>query len=52
MNKNNHIKELESAITRIANEPTKNWIHKISKSIKVKKIKRKIEDLKKRHHGN
>lgn len=48
MNTRHHIEELQRAIEHIKSEPTKNWLHKISKSIKVQKIRRKINELKKR----
>lgn len=51
MNTQHHIEELERAIDHIKNEPVKNWLHKISKSIKVRKIQKKIDDLKKKQHG-
>lgn len=47
MNKENHIQELEHAIDHIKNEPVKGWLHKLAKSIKVRKIQRKIDSLKK-----
>jgi hypothetical protein len=47
MNKEHHIKELEMAIEHIKNEPIKSWVHKVAKAIKVRKIERKIQSLKK-----
>lgn len=47
MNTQHHIEELERAIEHIKKEPIKSWIHKISKSIKVRKIRKKIDSLKK-----
>ena len=47
MNKEHHIQELEMAIEHIKKEPVKGWIHKMSKSIKIRKIERKIQSLKK-----
>lgn len=47
MNIQHHIEELNHAIEKIKNEPVKGWIHKIAKSIKVRKIQRKIDSLKK-----
>ncbi len=47
LDKEHHIKELEAAIEHIKKEPVQSWIGKIGKSIKVGKIKRKIQSLKK-----
>jgi hypothetical protein len=47
MNKQHHIKELEEAIEHIKKEPAQNWIGKLGKSIKIKKIEMKIQSLKK-----
>lgn len=47
MNREHHIKELEIAIEHIKKEPIKSWIHKMSKALKVKKIERKIQSLRK-----
>lgn len=47
MNKEHHIQELEMAIEHIKKEPIKSWLGKVSKAYKIKKIKRKIESLKK-----
>jgi hypothetical protein len=47
MNKEHHIQELEKAIEHIKKEPIKSWIHKMSKSYKIRKIERKIQSLKK-----
>jgi hypothetical protein len=47
MNKEHHIQELEKAIEHIEKEPIKSWIHKMSKSYKIRKIERKIQSLKK-----
>jgi hypothetical protein len=48
MNNKHHIQELENAIEHIKKEPIKGWIGKISKALKIKKIERKIQSLKKR----
>lgn len=50
MNIEHHIQELEHAIDHIKNEPPKGWLHKLSKSIKVRKIQKKIDSLKKEIH--
>ena len=47
MNIEHHIQELEHAIDKIKNEPIKSWLHKISKSIKVRKIQKKNQHIKK-----
>ena len=47
MNKEHHIQELEKAIEHYKKEPIKSWIHKMSKSYKIRKIERKIQSLKK-----
>lgn len=47
MNKQHHIEELEAAIKHIKEEPVSSWIGKLGKSIKIKKIERKIQSLKK-----
>lgn len=47
MNIQHHIEELERAIEEIKKEPAKNWLHKVPKAIKVKKIRIKINLLKK-----
>ena len=47
MNKEHHIQELEMAIEHIKKEPIKSWLHKISKSYKIRKIEKKIQSLKK-----
>lgn len=47
MNREHHIQELEKRIDHIKNEPTKGWLGKISKSIKVRRIEKKIRELKK-----
>lgn len=47
MNKQYHIKELEAAIEHIKKEPVQSWIGKIGKSLKIQKIKKKIQSLKK-----
>lgn len=47
MNKEHHIQELEMAIEHIKKEPIKSWLGKVSKAYKIKKIKKKIESLKK-----
>lgn len=47
MNKEHHIKELEMAIEHIKNDPVKGWLGKVSKAYKIKKIRKKIESLKK-----
>ena len=47
MNKEHHIKELEMRIEQIRKEPIKGWLGKISKSYKVKKIRQKINSLRK-----
>lgn len=47
MNKENHIKELQSAIDHIKKEPVKGWIGRMSKSYKISKIEKKIKSLKK-----
>lgn len=47
MNKEHHIKELEMAIEHIKKEPIRGWIHSITKAVKIKKIERKINSLKK-----
>ena len=47
MNKKHHIEELEMAIEHIKKEPIKSWLGKVSKAYKIKKIKKKIESLKK-----
>ena len=51
MNIEHHIQELEASIQHIKNEPIKSWLHKVSKSIKIRKIQKKIDSLKKKHHG-
>lgn len=47
MNKEHHIKELEMRIEHIRKEPVKGWLGKISKSMKVRKIEKKIRSLRK-----
>jgi hypothetical protein len=47
MNKQHHIQVLEKAIEHIKNEPVKGWIGKITKSMKIRKIEKKIRLLKK-----
>ena len=47
MNKEHHIKELEMRIEHIRKEPVKGWLGRISKSMKVRKIEKKIMSLKK-----
>jgi len=47
MNIKHHIEELENKIEHIKNEPVKNWIHGISKKLKIRKIENKIKSLKK-----
>lgn len=47
MNTKHHIEELEKKIEHIKNDPTKNWIHGISKKLKIRKIENKIKSLKK-----
>ena len=47
MNKQNHIKELESAIEHIKKESVQNWIGKLGKYHKIRKIEKKIQSLKK-----
>lgn len=47
MNKEHHIQELEMAIEHIKKEPIKSWIGKMSKAIKIRKIEKKIQSLKK-----
>ncbi len=47
MNREHHIKELEMKIERIRKEPVKGWLGKISKSMKVRKIEKKIRSLRK-----
>lgn len=47
MNKEHHIKELESAIDHIKKEPIKGWIGKMSKAYKIRKIQKKIDSLRK-----
>ena len=51
MNTQHHIQELERSIEHIRQEPIKGWLHKVSKSIKIRKIQKKIESLKKQGHG-
>jgi len=45
MNIEHHITELEKRIESIEKEPTKGWIGKVSKSVKIKRIERKIKSL-------
>lgn len=47
MNKEHHIHELEMAIEHIKKEPVRSWLGKVSKAYKIKKIKKKIQSLKK-----
>lgn len=47
MNKEHHIQELNMAIEHIKKEPVKGWIGKITKSMKIRKIQKKIQSLKK-----
>ncbi|MBN8686425.1 MAG: hypothetical protein J0M10_05385 [Chitinophagales bacterium] len=47
MNKEHHIKELEMRIEHIRKEPVKGWLGRISKSMKVRKIEKKIRSLRK-----
>lgn len=47
MNKEHHIKELEWAIEHIKKEPVKSWLGKVSKAYKIRKIKKKIDSLRK-----
>ena len=47
MNKEHHIQELLIAIEHIKKEPVKSWLGKVSKAYKIKKIKKKIQSLKK-----
>lgn len=51
MNTQHHIKELERQIEHIRKEPIKFWVGKITKAVKIQKIKRKINSLKKKSHG-
>lgn len=52
MNKEHHIQELEMAIEHIRKEPIKSWLGKVSKAYKIKKIKKKIESLKKEREND
>ena len=52
MNNKNHIEELEKRIKHIKEEPIRNWIHGISKKLKIRKIENKIKSLKKIINGN
>jgi len=52
MNKQHHIQELEMAIEHIRKEPIKSWLGKVSKAYKIKKIKKKIESLKKEREND
>ena len=47
MNKQHHIKELEMKTEHIRKEPVKGWLGRISKSVKVRKIEKKIRSLRK-----
>ena len=47
MNREHHIQQLEMAIEHIKKEPIKGWLGKISKSIKIRKVEKKIQSLKK-----
>ena len=47
MNREHHIKELEMAIEHIKKEPLKSWLGKLKKAVKIRKIKKKIESLRK-----
>lgn len=48
MNREHHIEELEKKIDHIKKEPIKNWLGKVTKTIKIKNIQRKINSLKKK----
>lgn len=47
MNKEHHIRELEMKIDHIRKEPIKGWLGRISKSVKIRKIEKKIRSLQK-----
>ncbi len=47
MNKEHHIRELEMKIDHIRKEPIKGWLGKITKSVKIRKIEKKIRSLQK-----
>lgn len=47
MNKEHHIQELQMKIDHIRKEPIKGWLGKISKSVKIRKIEKKIRSLQK-----
>lgn len=53
MNKDNKIKNLKGAIHKIVESPLREWVHGISKSKKLKKLRLKINSLRKKYkkHG-
>lgn len=47
MNKEHHLEELRMKIEHLRNELPQNWIGKLAKSIKVRNIEKKIQELEK-----
>ena len=47
MNKQHHIEELEKKIEHIETEGGKTWFGRVSKSVKVRRIQKKINSLRK-----
>jgi predicted RNase H-like nuclease (RuvC/YqgF family) len=47
MNKEHHLEELRMKVEHMKKEQPQNWIGKLAKSVKVRNIEKKIQELEK-----